>query len=279
MNFVFFGSPEFAKIVLEKLIKNKLVPSILICNPDKPVGRKKVMTYPSTKALVLENKCETRVFQPTTKKELSELFLNGQIKAEFGIVAAYSKIIPKDVLDSFPRGVIGIHPSLLPKLRGASPIQSAILQGFEETGVTLYLMDQEMDHGKIINQTSNIEIKNLKYEELEKKLAEVAGDLIVETLPKFINGKINPVEQDHSMATLTKKFETQDGFVDLEKDDPVLINRKIRALNPDPGVFALINGKRVKLLEIEEKDEQFVITKILPEGKKIQSAKIILRPR
>jgi methionyl-tRNA formyltransferase len=276
--YVFFGSPKFAQIVLEKLIKNDLVPLALVCNPDKPFGRKKIITPPDTKKLVLENNLAIKIFQPQTKEDLENIFKNDQDLAQisFGIVAAYSKIIPKSVIETFPKGIIGVHPSLLPKYRGPSPIQSAILDGQTESGVTLYLLDEKMDHGPIIAQES-IEISDfsLNFVKLTEILANLAADLLIKTIPLFIEGKITLHPQDEHQATYTKKFVTQDGYVDLKNDDPELISRKIRALNPDPGVYTEINGKRIKLLEIEKnKNGQWIITKIQPEGKKPSPAQL-----
>jgi len=278
--FAFFGSPRFADVVLKELIEGGYLPSVLVCNPDRPVGRKRVVTPPATKERILSDKEGIRenveILQPETKKELVELkerFKN----CEFAVVAAYSKIIPKEVLEVFPKGVIGVHPSLLPKHRGPSPIQGALLEGVGETGVTLYLLDEETDHGDIL-ANSKLQIANGEtYEMLEEKLATLGGELLVRTLPSFLAGEIKPKEQDHSQATFTKMIHTEDGLVDLEKDSPIVIDRKIKALNPEPGVYTIQDGKRVKLLEGRWEDEVFVITKTLPEGKKVREAHIVLK--
>ena len=287
MKFVFFGTPEFAAIILEKLINAGYVPEAVVCNPDRPVGRKKIITPPPTK--VLAEKYGIKIHQPETLANSKFEIRNS--KLDFFVVAAYSQIIPKEIL-SIPRlGAIGVHPSLLPKYRGSSPIQSAILNGDEETGVSLYLMDDKMDHGPILAQREiknysikdDISIKNryelriMNYENLLKNLAELSADLLIETLPKFLKGEINPLPQDESQATYTKKFITEDGRVDLKKDNPLLIERKIRALNPEPGVFTFIDGKRVKLLEAKISDGKIVITKTQIEGKKPQESSMIIQ--
>jgi methionyl-tRNA formyltransferase len=188
------------------------------------------------------------------------------------IVAAYSKIIPQEILDIPELGTIGVHPSLLPKYRGASPIQFAILNGEEKTGTTLYLMDAKMDNGQILATGSLPLATSDNYESLIKKLAEMSGDLLVKTLPKFANGEINPLPQNDSEATFTRKFKTEDGFVDLEKDNPIEIERKVRALNPEPGVFTIKDNKRMKILEAELDDNnKLILKKIQFEGKKPQA--------
>jgi methionyl-tRNA formyltransferase len=252
MKYIFFGTPQFAAIILEKLIEAGFVPEAVVCNPDEPIGRKKIITPPLTKIIAQTNKIP--VWQPgkleirNWKLEIDKL---GNI--DFAIVVAYNKIIPQTILDTLPAKFIGVHPSLLPKYRGPSPIQSAILNGEKETGTDLFLIDKDVDHGPVLASAKCKISEKDNYETLEKKLAELGGKLLIENLPKYLSGKIKPQEQDHLKATFTKKFSTEDGCVDLEKDSPELIFNKIRALNPDPGVFTFIqtkNGKkRVKLLE------------------------------
>jgi methionyl-tRNA formyltransferase len=270
MKYVFFGSPEFAAIILEKLIGAEFVPEAVVCNPDRPFGRKKIITSPPTKMFVAGKKTlSVPVLQP---EKLDENFINQVFgfDPDIFIVAAYSKIIPQEILDIPKLGTIGVHPSLLPKYRGASPIQSAILAGEEKTGTTLYLMDAKMDNGAIL-ANSELRIKNSEwnYESLMKKLAEMSGELLAETLPKFIKGEIVPLPQNDSETTFTKKFKTEDGFVDLEKDNPIEIERKVRALNPEPGVFTIKNDKRMKILEAElDANNKLILKKIQLEGKK-----------
>ncbi len=251
--FIFFGTPEFAAIILEKLIAAGLVPAAVVCNPDRPAGRKQVMTAPPVKQLIANRKAQIKILQP---ESLTSYVLNlKSYIADFFIVAAYAKIIPKQILELPRLGTIGVHPSLLPKYRGASPIQSAILNDEKETGVTLYLMDEKVDHGPVLGHATWDMGHGETYETLMRKLAELAGDLLVKTIPDFVAGKITPHEQNHPQAIYTKKFRTEDGQVDLEKDDPKTVWLKIRALNPEPGVWTMnypgYVGKRVKLLEAD----------------------------
>lgn len=275
-NFVFFGTPAFAATILEKLAKSGIFPTLAVCNPDQPTGRKKALTAPPVKRLIVNSKLQIKILQPENLRTIShKLFAFGP---DFGVVAAYNKIIPKEVIEGFPLGIIGVHPSLLPKYRGPSPIQTAILDGVTETGVTLYLLDEKIDHGPIIAQrkltTYNLQL--ITYEELLKKLAELGAELLIETLPKFIKGEIKPASQNEAEATYTKKFKTEDGFVELVKDAPDFIARKIMALTPEPGVYTIKDGKRLKLLEVQERDGKFIITKTQWEGKTPQSAELIL---
>jgi len=267
--FIFFGSPEFAKDILIRLIDAGFIPSALVCNPDKPFGRKKIITPPPTKKLILEKGLDVPIFQPSNKQELLELKENNLInQSDFAIVAAYSRIIPKEIIEIFKKGVLGVHPSLLPHHRGASPIQTTILEGGSKTGTSIYLLDDLMDHGPVFIQRSIDIGETENYLSLESRLAQLSADGLISILPLFIEGKMTPSPQDESLATFTKKFATEDGLVDLEKENPQIIAQKIRALNPDPGVYSLINGKRIKLLEVQKIDDKLVITKTQTEGKK-----------
>lgn len=264
--YAFFGSPRFARIVLGQLVSGGFVPSVLVCNPDAPVGRKKVITPPETKQYIQEQGLDVTIIQPVTKKELVEQ-VDVFEGCEYAVVAAYSKIIPDSVLQLFPKGVIGIHPSLLPKHRGPSPIQQTILDGDKEVGVTLYVVDAEVDHGPILGKHQDTVTKIQSYLELEKELAEKGGQLLISTLPEYFAGNITSQSQDHSSATFTKKFSTQDGEVDIVHNDPEVVARKILALTPEPGVFTILDGKRIKLNAVELRDDGWTITNITPEGK------------
>lgn len=265
MKYIFFGTPEFAAIILEKLIDAGFIPEAIVCNSDKPVGRKKIITPPPVK--ILAQKYNLPVCQPKDKSELLEIVK--KLRPDLAIVAAYGVIFPKEILEITKYGFVNVHPSLLPKYRGPTPIQTAILNGDEETGVSLFLIDEKIDHGSILSQRElEFPISNFQFPVLLQKLAELGADLLIETLPKYIKSGITPLSQDENQATYTKKFSTQDAYVDLEKDNPLEIERKIRALNPEPGTWTILNDKRTKLLEAKIIDEKLKITKIQVEGKK-----------
>lgn len=265
MKFIFFGTPAFAARVLEVLVSAGFIPQAVITNPDKPSGRKQELTPSKIKRLILTNKIETKLFMPIDPKSMAGELTS--LSLDLAIVAAYGKILSKEILHVPRLGFIGVHPSLLPKYRGASPIQSAILNGETVSGVTLYLLDEKMDAGPIL-ATGHCPITDNTYAEAESKLAELGGNLLIETLPKFIKGEITPKIQDASLATYTKKFTSEDGFVDLEKDDSIVIERKIRALNPEPGVWTRRNSKRVKLLKAKLIDGKLKLEVFQVEGKK-----------
>ena len=281
MKYVFFGTPEFAAIILEKLLGAKFIPQAVVCNPDKPVGRKQIITPPPVKSLIMKHGTwNIPVLQPE-KLDKSFMLHVSSFMPDLFIVAAYSQILSKEILEVPRLGTIGVHPSLLPKYRGASPIQTAILNGDEKTGVSLFLVDEEMDHGAIIaNLEFRIQNSEWNYENLNRKLAELGADLLIKTLPDFVGGKITPLPQNEPEATYTKKFSTEDAYIkpqDLEKAEnqsgeiAIEIDRKIRALNPEPGTWTILNGKRTKILEAKIIDEKLKITKIQIEGKKPQN--------
>jgi len=279
MKYTFFGSPRFAAIILEKLIAAGLPPALVVCNPDRPVGRKKIITPPTVKARIMNYESGIRdkikIIQP--EKLASSLFMLPDSRFDFAVVAAYSQILPLEIIKNFKLGMIGVHPSLLPQYRGATPIQSVILNGEIETGATLFLIDEKVDHGPILeNRKQKIE-NNDNYETLEKKLAELSADLLIETLPKFIKSEIRSKPQNEKFATLTKKFSAEDAFIEpthlvkaqeMEGKSAAEIDRKIRAFQTEPGAWTIIKEKRTKLLEAEIVDGKLKLKKIQIEGKK-----------
>jgi methionyl-tRNA formyltransferase len=261
----FFGGPEYSVLVLEKLREAGFPISFIVTSLDRPKGRGLELTPPPAKAWGLAN--EVPVVQPTNLK--SDDFK--QILTEYGcdvfIVMAYGKIIPEAILH-IPKGKsLNIHPSLLPKFRGPCPIETAILTDEKETGVTIMLMDKEMDHGPIVAaETMIMEPWPPKAQELGVALVEKGSDLLVSILPDWIAGKITPKEQDHAKATYTKKIVKEDGLIDLAAD-PYQNFLKIQAYTPWPSSYFFQNGKRVKITQASFSNGKLVIEKVVPEGK------------
>lgn len=275
IRYVFWGSPAFAAIVLRGLIRAGVPPVAVVTNPDRPAGRKKILTPPATKAEAVA--AGIRVIQPERLDTQAEGTLRA-LHAEFFVVAAYARIIPKTFISLPPRGILGIHPSLLPRYRGATPIQSALLAGEPRTGVTLFRMDEKVDHGPVIAQ-STVPSQNRTYLELHDALAKAGAALLIKTLPAWIADTLIPRPQSESEATYCKKFTGADGFVDPASETPEAIERKIRALNPEPGVWthgtffrsrfpSLADTARVKLLKAALHAGTLLVTEIHIEGKK-----------
>lgn len=257
MNVVFFGTPDFAVTILKALIDAHMPPIAVVTTLDKPAGRGQKITSPPIKELA--NTYHISVLQPEKLKDDAFLDTLRNYKADMFVIAAYGKILPQALLDIPPKGTINIHPSLLPRHRGPSPIQNAILMGDDTTGVTLMLTDKEMDHGPIIATCSwHITDSNITYTQLHNKLAELGGDLLVKTLPKWITGEITSQEQNHAQATYTKLITKEDGHIDWTKSAKE-IDCMVRALNPWPGTWSYLSVipgqarndklKRIKILQ------------------------------
>lgn len=249
MKIIFAGTTEFGIPTLEKLkAQHELV--LVITQPDKPFGRKQTLTPPPIK--VWAQKHDIPFLQPVKITEIIEELKTS--KPDLLLVAAYGQIIPKAVLDIPKFGSINIHGSLLPKYRGASPIQAAIINGDNETGITLILMDEKMDHGPVIAKQVVRLNGNETYSELYGRLSLAAADLASNTLPDWFGGKIKPAEQIHSYTTHTKLLDLSDGKIDWTTPAKE-IGQKIRALNPEPGTWTTLDGKIVKILSASTLNE------------------------
>ena len=278
-SFVFFGTPDLSVRILEELARVGLLPSLIVASPDKPQGRKLILTPPPTKRWAEAH--SIKVFQPKslkTEEGIAEL-LNGSY--DFFVVAAYGKIIPQRVIDIPKKGVINVHPSLLPKFRGASPIRSQILADDRDTGVSIMLIDADMDHGPILSQ---IRVPVSPWPpsalELEEKLATAGGAELARVIPLWVRGEITPQEQDHSLATFTVKIEKEHGLIDLS-EDPYKNFLKIQAYRGWPNAYFMFE-KKGKLIRVIIKDAIFengklLITRVIPEGGKEMSYEDFLR--
>jgi len=281
---VFLGTPEFSSIILDKLIENNYKPILVVTAPDKPVGRKNIITAPITK--ILAEKHKIPVLQPSKIKDLKTEIEN--LKPDLGIVVAYKQIISKDILDIPKYGFLNIHPSLLPKYRGPAPIQTAILNGDKQTGTTIILIDDKIDHGKIVSSASYQMPNNITFEELSRELAEISAELLIQTIPKYINQKIQPKAQNESKVSFTKIIKKENGEIDWSKSAQE-IEKQIRAFDPWPGSFFFLKKKdkkiRIKILKayisksensekisMKCKKDYLIIEKLQQAGKKPLSA-------
>ena len=172
------------------------------------------------------------------------------------ITADYGRIIPAEVFNAPPLKTVNVHPSLLPEYRGPSPIQRALLEGRTETGVTLMLIDEELDHGPIISQEEVTVAPNDIYTTLETKLAKIGAEMIIRDIPQYVSGKLEPVTQDHSKATFTKLIKKEDGNIDWNSPAQHIYNRW-RAFIRWPGIFSFWKGRRFNLIEIRTEEREF----------------------
>lgn len=249
INTVFFGTHTFATTMLQALINDpEMNVSLVITQPDKPVGRKKVLTPPPVKLLAEQH--GIAVEQPASLKnyELPTGF-------DIGVTAQYGLLVPKHILDAPTHGILNVHTSLLPKYRGASPIQSALIHGETETGVTIMKMDVGLDTGPILLQKSLQISADDTYLILDQKLAKLAAPALTEALKAYVAGDLAPQEQDDSQATHCKQFSRDDGRVDWTQTTNDIYN-KYRGLTPWPGLWTTLDGKRIKLHTIATATQQ-----------------------
>lgn len=266
--FAFFGTPLFSKIILDHLEKCGFVPSLIICAPDKPKGRGLELHEPETKVWAKERNVPVMQPQKLNDEIYDEIQKIGTW--DFFIVAAYGKIIAQRFLDLPLKGSINVHPSLLPKYRGPSPLQAQILSDEKDVGTTIMLMDALMDHGPILSQKIVDVEMPMPFPEFLEIMANESGPLLCETLPEFLNGNILPQEQPHESATACKMIKKEDGLTDIS-GNPRENYLKFLALNPWPGTYFFVKKNdrdiRVKITDASFYGDKFVIKKIIPEGK------------
>ena len=297
MRIVFMGTPDYCLPTLAGIKAAGYDIAAVFCQPDKPVGRKQILTPPPTKVFATENNIP--VFQPRTLKDGEAFSVIRDLSPDIIVVVAYGKILPKEILE-FPKyGAINGHASLLPRLRGASPIQWAIVSGETETGVTVMQMDEGMDTGDILAVSKT----NIKPDEtageLFDRLSVLTADLILKTLKSIEENALKPVKQDDDLATYAPIINKEMAHLDFTETADKLIC-KIRGFNPWPVAFCLIEGKRLKVYsaakasgysgnagEVLFSDGKLIIgcggntaielLSVQPEGKKIMSAADMLK--
>ena len=241
---IFFGTRELAARVLKRLLDAGYSPSLVVTGLDKPAGRKQELKVSPVKEVALKHNLS--VAQPENPTELLER--KAVKEAELFVLSAYGNILSKELVELPPKGVLNVHPSLLPKYRGPAPERFALLKGEKITGVTIILLDEKIDHGPILAQEEFEIPETMKHEELHAKLGAIGGKLLVKTIPLWLEGKIELKEQEHLKATFTKKVIKEDGRIDWNKEAEY-IARQIRAFDPWPGTFTTLNEKTLKILE------------------------------
>ena len=272
LNFTFWGTPDVASDTLEILKGAGFLPSLIITAPDKPKGRKLLVAPPPVKVWAQNNNVPFMQPENLNLEDFSE-----EKMMDFSLVVAYGKIIPEVILNLPKFGSINVHYSLLPKYRGASPVETAILNGDPETGVTIQKMAYEMDAGNILAQEKTEILPEETAPELRKRLIKLGAELLIKILPDFAIGKLKPVPQDESRATYSHKIKKEDGLIDLN-NDPVKNYNRFRAYAHWPRTFFLArrslggggfkDGKRKIITDASLENGKFVIKKIIPEGGK-----------
>lgn len=270
VRFAFFGTPEIATVVLDELARALFLPSLIVTRADSPSGRGKILTPPPAK--VWADKKNILVMQPKkiTPEVIAEL---ARDEWDLFVVAAYGKILPQSLLDIPKHGTLNMHPSLLPRLRGPSPIRSAILTDEKEIGVSIILLDAEMDHGPTVAQEK---IKIMEWppraSDLEQTLAHAGGELLSKVLLPWVNDEIEAREQDHGKATFCTMTKKEDGFIDLANDHYKNL-LKIRAFEDWPGTYTFFkrNNQKIRVQIVDahiNSEGALQINTVRPEGKR-----------
>lgn len=247
MKIVFMGTPDYAVNTLEALIAGGHEVAAVFAQPDKPVGRKHVLTPPPVK--VCAESHNIPVFQPTTLRDGEALGILKEINPDVIVVVAYGKILPEEILNLTKYGCVNGHASLLPKYRGASPIQWCIVCGEKVTGVSTMLMDKGMDTGDIL-LTRKVEIGNAETaEELFERLSVISAELMVETLEKLEKGEITPIKQKDDEATYAPIIKKEMAFIDFAAKTGEEISNAVRGYYSWPCAYYFYEGKRIKVIK------------------------------
>lgn len=290
MKIVFFGTPDYVLPILNAIHKKfvsgpgKSPITAVVTQKPKPTGRKKILTYSAVDRWAHEHKIP--VFYGSR-----ELLKKG-VEADTGLLESYGEILPKEIINLFPHGILNAHPSLLPKWRGASPVQAAILAGDKQTGVTIIKLDEDVDHGEVISQFREEILPLDTTDTLRKRLFQRAASVLVELIEPYLAGKISARKQDDSLATFTTRITKEDGFIpatylkkaingEVGKDKWTIafakdysttyssdtLERFIRAMQSWPQAWTQVDGKRLKLLKAHLKDGKLVLDEVQLEGK------------
>lgn len=293
LKIVFMGTPKFAVPILEGLIENYKVVGV-VSQPDKEVGRHHKLQKTPIKELA--ERYDIPVFQPEKIKNDNEQIKTW--KPDLIVTCAYGQIIPDEILTCAKYGAINVHASLLPKLRGGAPIHKAIMYGYPETGITIMRMVKKMDAGDILTQKSTIITQDDNLESLSDRLSKIGKELLLDTIPDLIAGKIKPIPQDESEVTYAYNVTREEEYLDFEHETTLELWNHIRALDPEIGAYAMLDGNIVKIYKcyrtdsfytskkngeisriykdgfgVSTRDGEIVITEFQPAGKKKMKVK------
>ena len=246
MRIVFMGTPDFAAAILKRLIDTGRNVVGVFSQPDKPVGRKQIITPTATKVVAMEHNIP--VFQPAKLRDGEALKIMQELKPDLTVVAAYGKILPKDILDVAPLGNVNVHGSLLPKYRGSAPIQWSVINGDKVTGITTMYMAEGMDTGDMIMKFELPIGEDETAGELFDRMAELGAKSIEKTLELFDNGEVKAEPQNEEEATYAPMLKKEMGEIDFGKTAEEIHNL-VRGLNPWPMAYTFLDGKSIKIHE------------------------------
>ena len=249
---MFMGTPSFALPALQMLHTENYQIVGVITQPDRPQGRGQVTNPPAVK--ILAQKFGLPVYQPNNIKEQDFFELAKDLNPEMIVVAAFGQILPKHILDIPHLGCLNIHPSLLPKYRGAAPINWALIKGETKTGVTIMMMDEEMDSGAILEQEETIVDPSENYGHLHDRLARHGATLLMKAIGHLLSGGAQPRPQDSSLATFAPRLTKEKGEINWHSSVSDICNL-IRGLSPSPAAYSILDGKLIKIYAAEPKPE------------------------
>lgn len=265
---IFMGTPDFSVPVLNRLISDGYDVLAVVTQPDRPVGRKRVLTPPPVK--VAAEKHNIPVYQPEKIRGSEELKKILELKPDIIVTAAYGQILPKELLEAPKLGCINVHASLLPELRGGAPIHYAILQGKQKTGITIMYMVEKLDAGDIISQVEIPISETDNVGTLHIKLSEAGAELLSETLPKIIKHEITPIPQKNDQATFAYNIKREQEKINWSKSGEDIYNH-IRGLNPWPVAYTMLEGSVVKVwlgekVQLKKENQPGTIVDIQKDG-------------
>ncbi|MEK7511182.1 MAG: methionyl-tRNA formyltransferase [Patescibacteria group bacterium] len=264
--FAYFGTPYVARDTLAILVERGYTPGVVVTSPDAPRGRGMQLLPCETKEWA-----QAHGLPVLSPESITPEFIESMRGYDYAIVVAYGKILPQALIDAFPKGVLNIHYSLLPKYRGASPVEAALLHGDTVTGVSIQQMVYKLDAGDVIAQKEVAVEPTETTRELRPRLITVGAELLADVLPSFEAGDITPTPQDESKATHSKKIDKSEGELDLAGDAVTNWN-KYRAYAESPGTYFFMekNGRRLrmKIVTARFEDGVFIPDRVVPEGKK-----------
>tara|TARA_B100000745_G_scaffold58094_1_gene34435 strand:+ start:26325 stop:27182 length:858 start_codon:yes stop_codon:yes gene_type:complete len=265
IQFVFFGTPKLATIVLDELKKRDLLPALVVTAPDRPAGRGMQVAASPVKEWAQKHNIPT--IEPETFDARAVERIQS-VSADVFVLAAYGKILPQTIITMPALGILNVHPSLLPKLRGPSPIRSAIREDHRTVGVSIMLLDEKMDHGPILKQEEYTPaVWPPSAQELGDYLFLRGGSLLADVLPAYIQGEVTAIPQDDAKATYCHLFKKEDGELHFD-DDPYTNLLKIHAYQGWPGTYFFTEtGVRVKVISAHMENTSLIIDEVVPEGK------------
>ncbi|MDF2855682.1 MAG: methionyl-tRNA formyltransferase [Neobacillus sp.] len=246
---IFMGTPDFSVKVLQTVINDGFDVIGVVTQPDRPVGRKRVLTPPPVKVEAVKHGIP--VYQPEKIRQQEEYEKIISLKPDLIITAAFGQILPKELLDAPVHGCINVHASLLPELRGGAPIHYAIIQGKKKTGITIMYMVEKLDAGDILTQVEVPITEDDNVGTLHEKLSVAGADLLSETLPRLLEGQITPIPQNNDEATFAYNIKREQEKIDWSKSGEEIYNH-VRGLNPWPVAFTLLDGQVLKVWKTEK---------------------------